>query len=50
MVDIEYSTDKYKSLKLSIGAIIKNPEIVRFAPIILKLKKCVNMQAKNCHS
>ena len=39
MVDSEYSPDKYKSLKISIGAIIKNPEIPRFVPYHLNTKK-----------
>ena len=30
MVDSEYSSDNYQSLKISIGAIIKNPEMLRF--------------------
>ena len=30
MVDSEYSSDNYQSLKISIGAIIKNPETLRF--------------------
>ena len=29
MVDNEYSTDNYKSSKISIGAVIKNPEILK---------------------
>ena len=29
MVDSEYDTVDYKSLKISISAIIKNPEILR---------------------
>ena len=32
MVDSEYSLDNSKSLKVSIGAIIKNQERLRFAP------------------
>ena len=32
MVDSEYSTGNYKSLKISIGAIMKNPEMLRLVP------------------
>ena len=39
MVDSEYSTDSYKSPKISIGAIIKNPEMLKFVPDHLKTKK-----------
>ena len=49
MVDSEYSKDNCKSLKASIGAIIKNPEMTRFVPRHLKTKKRVNMLLKNCH-
>ena len=46
MADSEYWTDKYKSLKWSIGAVIKIPEMIRSIPNCLKLNKCVNMQVK----
>ena len=39
MVDSEYSPDNYKSSKISIGAIIKNPEMLRFVSDHLKTKK-----------
>ena len=39
MVDSEYSTNIYKSLNISIGTVMRNPEM-------LKLKKCVSMQLK----
>ena len=32
MVDSEYSIDNYKSSKISIGAVIKNPEVLKFVP------------------
>lgn len=38
MVDSEYSPRNYKSLKISIELIIKNPEMLRFAPDQLKIK------------
>ena len=46
MVDSEYST-KDKSPKISIGAIMKNPELLKFVRDHLKTKKCVKMQLKN---
>ena len=38
MVDSEYSTNNYKSSKIIIGAIIKNPKIIIFSPDHLKTK------------
>ena len=38
MVDSEYSSDNYKSLRISTGAITKNPEMLRFVPDYLKTK------------
>ena len=38
MVGSGYSTDNYKSSKISIGAIIKNPEMLKFVPDHLKTK------------
>ena len=43
MVDI---MDIYKSLNISIGTVMKNPEMLKLK-IILKLTKCVSMQLKN---
>ena len=41
MVGSEYSLDSnYKSSKISIGAIIKNPEMLSMIPDNLKTKKC----------
>ena len=40
MVDI---VDIYKSLKFSIGTVMKNPEMLKFVPDRLKTKKCVSM-------
>ena len=43
MVNSEYSTDNCKSLKISIGAIIKHPEMLRFVPDCHKTKNmCKN--------
>ena len=38
-VDSEYSIDDYKSTKISTGAIMKNPEMLKFDPDHLKTKK-----------
>ena len=47
MVDSEYITDDYKSLKISIGAVMKTPEMQKFIPHHLKTKRFVIMQLKN---
>ena len=39
MVDSEYSMDIYKSVKIGIGTVMKNPEMLRFVPDHLKIKK-----------
>ena len=39
MVDSEYSSDNCKSSKISIGAIMKNPKMLRFVSDHLKTKK-----------
>ena len=39
MVDSEYSMDIYKSVKKSIGAVMKNPEMLEIVPDYLKSKK-----------
>ena len=44
MVNNEYSMIIYKSVKVSIGTFIKNPEMLKFVLILLKLRKCVSMQ------
>ena len=36
MVDSEYSTENYKSSKISTEAIMKNPEMLRLIPNHLK--------------
>ena len=53
MVDSEYCTDNYKSSKISIGAIIKNPEMLRLVSDHLKIKKLKNKKIKYqkmCHN
>ena len=42
MVGIEYSTDNYKYLKVSVRAIIENPEMITYIPDHLKTKKMLN--------
>ena len=40
MVDSEYSTDiYYKSLNISIGTVMRNPEMLKFVPDHLKTRK-----------
>ena len=39
MVDSEYSADIYTSVKIYIGTVIKNPEILKFVLDHLKTKK-----------
>ena len=46
MVDSEYSKDKSNNLKISTGAVIKNPEMLKFVPDHLRLKRCVKIQLK----
>ena len=46
MVDSEYSTDDYKSSKISIGEIMKNPEMLRLLSGHLKTKKMCNHAVK----
>ena len=46
MFESEYSQDNYKSLKISIGTIIKNSEMLRFVPDTLKLKRSKNAVTK----
>ena len=41
MVDSEYGVDIYKFVKIRIGAVMKNPEMLKFVPDHLKTKKNV---------
>ena len=41
MVDSEYSMDTYKSVKISIGILMRNPEMLRPVPDYLKTNKNV---------
>ena len=47
MVDSGYSTDDYKSPKISIRKIMKNPELLKFIPDQLKTKKMCKHAVKN---
>ena len=48
MVEIENSSDNYSTLKISIGAIIKNSELIKIVPDHLKTKKmCKNAVKKS---
>ena len=46
MVESEYSTNNYMSLKISIGAIMKNPEMLRLVPNHFKIKKMCKHKVK----
>ena len=46
MAESEYSTNNYNSLKISVGATIKNPEIIRFIPDHIKTKTVYKNAAK----
>ena len=46
MVDNENSCDNYETLKLGIGAIIKNLELLKFVPDYLKTRKMCTSAVK----
>ena len=46
MVDGEYSMNIDKSVKISIGTVMRNPEMLNFVSDYLKTKKYVSMQLK----
>ena len=46
MVDSQYSTDNYNSVKIVIGAIIRSPEMLRLVHNYLKTKKMCKHSAK----
>ena len=50
MVDSEYSKDNSNNLKISTGAVIKNPEMLKFVPDHLKTKKMCKDTVKKLHS
>ena len=39
MVDSEYSTDIYRTLNISVGIVMTNPEMIKFVPNHPKAKK-----------
>ena len=47
IVDSENSMDIYKSLKISIGTVLKNPEMLKFVPDHLKTKEMYKHAVKN---
>ena len=47
MGNSEYSTENCKSPKISIGGIMKNPELLTFVPHRLKTKKICKHVVKN---
>ena len=47
MVNNEYSTNIYKSLNISIGTMMKNPEMLKFVPDYFKTKKMCKRVLKN---
>ena len=47
MVNNEYSTNIYKSLNISIGTMMKNPEMLKFVPDYFKTKKMGKRALKN---
>ena len=46
MANSEYGTNIYKSLNISIGTVMTNPEILKFVPDHHKTKKCLTTQLK----
>ena len=47
MIDSEYSVNIYKSVKVSIGTVVKNPEMLKFVLDYLKTKKMCKLAVKN---
>ena len=46
MVDSEYIANIYKSLNISIGTVMRNPEMLKFVPDHLKTKKMCKRAVK----
>ena len=46
MADSEYNMDIYKSVKISIGSVIRNPEMLKFIPEHFKTKTMCKHAAK----
>ena len=49
MVDREYSMDIHKSVKISLGTVSKNPEMLKFVPDHLKTEGMCKHAAKSSH-
>ena len=47
MVDSEYSTANYKTLKISFGTVIKNQKMIRFVSDYFKFAKMCKHTVKN---
>ena len=47
MVDSEYSIHTYKSVKISIGTVTRNPEMLEFVPYHLKIKNLCKHAIRN---
>ena len=47
MIDSEYIVNIYKSVKVSIGTVVKNPEMLKFVLDYLKTKKMCKLAVKN---
>ena len=47
MIDREYNMDTYKSVKISIGAVMRKTKLLKFVLDYHKTKKCISMQLKN---
>ena len=46
MVHNEYSRGSHKSPKITAGAVIKNPQMLKFVPYYLKTKEMCNYAVK----
>ena len=49
MVDSEHNMDTYKSVKISIETVMRNPEMLKFVPYQLKTKKICKHAVSNYH-
>ena len=47
MVDSEYSMNIYNFVTISIGAVVKNPEMLKFVLDHLKTKKMYSLSVEN---
>ena len=49
MVDSEHNMDICKSVKISIGTVMRNPEMLKFVPYHLKTKTICKHAVNNYH-